>query len=50
MKKIRQSKLVYLVLLSVAALIITAVYVKGKYDERVGKSFSLTNEAIAAQA
>ncbi len=49
MKKIRQSKLAYLATLSVAAIIVTAVYVKGKYDERAGKEFSLINEAMAAQ-
>ena len=50
MKKNWRSKLVYLVTLSVAALVITAVYVKGKNDGRVGKDFSIINQAIAAQA
>ncbi len=50
MRKITRSKFVFLATLAVAALLITAVYVKGKYDGRVGKKFSLTTEAIAAQA
>jgi ribonuclease Z len=50
MIKIIRSKFAFLAILSVAALLITAVYVKGKYDGRVGKEFSLTTEAIAAQA
>ena len=49
MKKSIQSKFKYLVVLSVAAVIVTAFYVKGRYDERGGKVFSLTKEAIAAQ-
>jgi ribonuclease Z len=49
MKKNRQSKLVFLATLSVVALFITAVYVKGTHDGRAGNDFSLMKEAIAAQ-
>ena len=50
MKKIRQSKLAFTVMLSVAALIITAVYLNGKNVEGVGKDFSIINQASAAKA
>ena len=50
MKKNRQSKLVFLATLSVAAILVTAIYMKGTYDGRAGKEFSLMKEAIAAQA
>jgi len=50
MKKNRKSKLVFLVTLSVVALFITAVYVKGTHDGRAGNDFSLMKEAIAAQS
>ena len=49
MKKNRQSKLVFLALPSVAAILITAIYVKGTYDGRVGNEFSFMKEAFAAQ-
>jgi ribonuclease Z len=50
MKKITPSKFAFLATLAVVALLFTAVYVKGKYDGRVGKDFSLMKEANAAQA
>jgi hypothetical protein len=50
MKKNRQSKIVILATLSLAAILITAIYVKGTYDGRVGNEFSLMKEAIAAQS
>jgi ribonuclease Z len=49
MNKIAQLKFAFLATLAVAALLIAAVYVKGKHDGRVGNGFSLMTEAIAAQ-
>jgi len=50
MENTRRSTLVYLVAFSVAAIIAAAVYVKGTYDGRMGKGFSIIKEANAAQA
>jgi hypothetical protein len=50
MKKMAQSKFAFWATLAVAALLNTAVYVRGISDGRVGNGFSLMTEAIAAQA
>ena len=50
MKNSQQSKLTILATLSVAALIITSVYLKGNYDGRVGNEFSLIKKVNAAQS
>jgi len=50
MRNIRRSTLVYLVAFSVTAIIAAVVYVKGTYDGRMGKGFSIIKEADAAQS
>jgi ribonuclease Z len=50
MKRTRPSKFAILATLALVALLIMALHVKGKYGGRVGKDFSLMEEAMAAQA
>ena len=49
MKK-RRSILAYLITIAFTVLLVTAVYVKGKYDGKVGNDFSMIDSAIAAQS
>jgi ribonuclease Z len=50
MNGIGRTKLVFLAAWTVVVFVISAVYVKGRHDGRVGNEFSLMKEAIAAQA